>query len=324
MSEHERPDAPEQPTDEEIEEQQRGAARRTALVLTILVLIIAGAAFYYLWNMRLTESATDEPVNVLIVGVADGQADETVEALVLASFHPQRSGIEAVALPVNTALPWTARRSVSSAPNLLAGETLSADVETVDEMDVLRDVYAGGDEDALIDAVQRLLDAPVHNTVHVDFAGFVQLVDLLDGVPVEVQTEVVYRDGQGDVVFQLEPGLHRLNGEEALLYVRYKGDHLQDDSRRVERQWQFAQALVKEARAQFGWPQVQPMLDIAIKHISTDLDIGTLTRLIKIAFDMELHAANMHMLPGEAVDGQWVAEPTAVAALSERIFSNAE
>lgn len=334
MSEHTQPDAEQsQPlTDEEVE-QQRSRARRTGLILVLFMLLVGGAAFYYLWNMRL-EAGNAESINVLLVGVSDEEANEGVEALVVTSFRPHGEGIEALALPVNTSLPWTARVPVVT-PNANAGsaEPDSVDDESLDAAedvvpppepvtDELRDAYAGGNRAALTDAVERLLDVPVHHTVKVDFDGFVELVDLLDGVPVEVQTDVVYRDLEGEELFRLEPGSHRLSGEEALLYVRYKGDHLEDDSRRVARQWQVAEALLAEARTKLGWSEVQKLIGIALNYVTTDLDVVDVTRLLKIAYDLERDGYIMHMLPGYPEEGRWVAEPAAVAALGEQMFHN--
>lgn len=295
-------------TDEQVEEQQRAGARRTAILLALLVLVIAGAAFYYLWDMRGSQLADEETINVLLVGIVDHEVNEHVEALVMTSFNPQSTAVEAVALPVNTVLPWTARAVTVPA---VSGNG-----------DQLRDVYAGGDKAALKSAVERLIGAPVHHTVRVDFSGFVELVDLLDGVSIDVQTEVLYRDVEGNVVFHLEPGLHRLTGPEALLYVRYKGDHLADDSRRVERQWQFVEAVLAEARTKLGWAQVQQLLGIAVNHVATDLDLGDVTRLLQTAFDMELEGHVMHMLPGSAVNGEWLIDADEMVALSERMFHN--
>lgn len=345
-------------TDEQVEEQQRAGARRTAILLGLLVLVIAGAAFYYLWDMRGSQLADEETINVLLVGIVDHEVNENVEALVMASFSPQSTAVEAVALPVNTVLPWTARAVTAAAMSdaamsdgamsddvmsdgavsdgavhddaepgearlVAAGESAGdeADVAHVDG-DQLRDVYAGGDKAALKSAVERLIGAPVHHTVRVDFSGFVELVDLLDGVSIDVQTEVLYRDAEGNVVFHLEPGLHRLTGPEALLYVRYKGDHLADDSRRVERQWQFVEAVLSQARTKLGWAQVQKLLGIAVNHVATDLDLGDVTRLLQTAFDMELEGHVMHMLPGSAVNGEWLIDADEMAALSERMFHN--
>src|SRR5690606_31348296 len=125
-----------------------------------------------------------------------GREEEAVTAAFGAADHPGAGTIAAVALPVDTIL-------------------------TGDEGARLRDAYLNGGPDgaeSLRMAVERLIGAPVHHIVRVEFSGFVELVDLLQGVPVLVDTDIVYRDADGRVVFELTPGLHRLSGEEALLF----------------------------------------------------------------------------------------------------------
>jgi len=312
--------------DPEVEARQRKAAVRTSFFLLLLVFVIAAAAFWYLWNWRAQQLGADRPsfslfglspsgsdasgdgapgsgpdavsaggsVNVLLLG----EDEEAVAAAFVAAFHPDAGTIAAVALPVDTVLPW-------------------------DEGARLRDAYLNGGPggaESLRMAVERLIGAPVHHIVRVEFSGFVELVDLLQGVPVLVDTDIVYRDADGRVVFELTPGLHRLSGEEALLFVRYKGDHLDGETRRVERQLRFVEAVAREVRARFEWGTVQDMLRIVLGSVETDLDLVTLTRLARLAMEAGDDAYAVHVLPGAAGDDGWRVDPGRVTALSEQLF----
>lgn len=289
MSEIER-----QQFDPEVEAKQRKGALRTALVLALIVLAIGAAAFWYLWNMRLTGLGSAESVNVLVLGVSD----DGVEAVFVATFHPETDSVSALAVPIDTRLPW------------------------VEETVHLRDTYGQQGDGDLHPTVERLLAAPVHHSVRVDFSGFVELVDLVRGVPIEVESEIVYRDADGEVVFELHPDVHRLSGEEALLFVRYKGDHLEDESRRLDRQRRFVEALIREARANLSWSSVQDMLQIALNRVTTDLDIVTMTRLAKFVFDADDDAFSLHVLPGHAADDGWIVDQDKLGALSDELFYN--
>lgn len=280
--------------DPEVEAKQRRGALRTALVLALIVLAIGAAAFWYLWNMRLTGLGSVESVNVLVLGVSD----DDVEAVFVATFHPETDSVSALAVPVDTRLPW------------------------LEETVHLRDTYDGRGHGAIHSTVERLVSAPIHHTVRVDFSGFVELVDLVQGVPVEVESDIVYRDADGEVVFALTPDVHRLSGEEALLYVRYKGDHLEDESRRLERQRRFVEALIREARANLGWSTVQDMLQIALNRVTTDLDIVTMTRLAKFVFDAGDDAFTLHVLPGKPTGDGWDVDRDKLGALSAQLFHN--
>lgn len=283
--------------DPEVEAQQRRAALRTLLVLILLTLVIGAAAFWYLWNWR-AEQLGSESVNVLVMGVSD----DDVDALFVTTFHPETdtaaAAVSAMAIPVDTRLPWS------------------------QELIYVRDAYDATDDDALRHIVEELLAAPVHHTVRVDFSGFVELIDLVQGVPIHVDSDVVYRDADGEIVFELQPGLHRLSGEEALLYLRYKGDHLEDETRRVHRQLRFIEAVAREARANLDWRTVQDMLQIVLNRVETDLDLITMTQLARFAFEAGDDAYTVHVLPGAASDEGWVVDQSGLQALSGRLFYN--
>lgn len=236
----------------------------------------------------------EESVNVLALGISD----DAVDAVTVVTFNPQAEIIAAVAVPADTGLG-----------------------DAAGEPRLLRDVYAEEGLRAMVRAVEDILQVPIHHTVQVDFDGFVALVDLLDGVEVDVETEIVYRNGAGETVFQLEPGVHRLTGEEALLYLRYKGDHLEDESRRVQRQWRFLTAVAHQAREKLDWRRVQGMITLAIRHVDTDLDVASATRLLQFAWHVESELA-LHLLPGRAQGGQWVLDPLQVRSLRESLFYN--
>ena len=98
MSEVER-----QQLEPEVEAKQRQGALRTASVLVLIMLVIGAAAFWYLWDVRMTGIGSEESVNVLVLGVSD----DGVDALFVTTFHPKKDTVSAVALPVDTRLPWS-------------------------------------------------------------------------------------------------------------------------------------------------------------------------------------------------------------------------
>jgi len=70
---------------------------------------------------------------------------------------------------------------------------------------------------SLVETISRNFDVPIHNVAVVDFAGFVEVVDELDGIPMWFDQPV--RDiGSGLSI--LEPGCHVLDGSTSLAYVR--------------------------------------------------------------------------------------------------------
>lgn len=93
--------------------------------------------------------------------------------------------------------------------------------------------------EALRQTLEQLLDLPIDAYVLVDFAGFVDLVDALGGVRVTVDRALdggfsPAREGEGPVTIDVEPGVHLLDGHEALAYARDRTGS--SDTERMRRQ----------------------------------------------------------------------------------------
>ena len=93
--------------------------------------------------------------------------------------------------------------------------------------------------EALRQTLEILLGIPIDAYVLVDFAGFVDLVDALGGVRVTVDVSLdsgysPAKEGEDPVRIDVDPGVHVLDGREALAYVRdRKGT---SDNERMRRQ----------------------------------------------------------------------------------------
>jgi len=93
--------------------------------------------------------------------------------------------------------------------------------------------------EALRQTLEVLLGIPIDYYVLVDFAGFVDLVDILGGVEVTIteSMDVAFspaREGEDPVAIEVEPGIHRLDGHQALAYVRNRTGS--SDNERMRRQ----------------------------------------------------------------------------------------
>jgi polyisoprenyl-teichoic acid--peptidoglycan teichoic acid transferase len=81
----------------------------------------------------------------------------------------------------------------------------------------------------------------IQRVVTLDFDAFQELVDLVGGVPVDVERRMKYTDRAAKLVIDLQPGPQLLDGYNAMGFVRYR--HADSDFHRQERQKQFMAAL---------------------------------------------------------------------------------
>ena len=85
----------------------------------------------------------------------------------------------------------------------------------------INSAHSHGGTEATINTVENLLDIPVDYWVKVNFEAFIDLVDAVNGIDIEVPYEFTEQDSK-DVAgaIHLQAGFQHLDGEEALALAR--------------------------------------------------------------------------------------------------------
>ncbi|MEQ8717602.1 MAG: LCP family protein [Acidimicrobiales bacterium] len=141
----------------------------------------------------------------------------------------------------------------------------------------INSALAIGGPEGLVATITDYFDIPIHHYVQVDFAGFREIVDALDGVPLWFENPV--RD-IAKVDFEIsEPGCHVLDGEEALKFARSRSLQTLVDGRwetdgtgdlgRIDRQQRFLVAALKRAVAKGGLTNPSTTLDLVNAGIAS-------------------------------------------------------
>jgi LCP family protein required for cell wall assembly len=87
-------------------------------------------------------------------------------------------------------------------------------------------------------AVEHLLPGvSIDRVVTLDYEAFQRMVNLVGGVSIDVQDRLRYHDEAGGLHIDLQPGPQRLDGYQAMGFVRYR--HGDSDFKRQDRQKQF-------------------------------------------------------------------------------------
>lgn len=170
---------------------------------------------------------------------------------------------------------------------------------------------AYGGPELAVDVVSRLIDQQIDYYVVTNYEGFVKLVDALGGITIYVDKNMHHYDPErgGRFSIDLHKGLQQLDGEKALMYVRYRGDAL-GDINRVDRQQKFLRAVAEEMLKPANIIRI-PVLIPKIKDcIYTNLPFDEMLQLAKLAKDMENIKMVNGTLPGYfASDPYWHVDP---------------
>ncbi|HET8529098.1 MAG TPA: LCP family protein [Gaiellaceae bacterium] len=117
-------------------------------------------------------------------------------------------------------------------------------------------------EQGTLDTIAHLTHIPINFVITVDFHGFKLLVNKLHGVYVDVDHRYYIPPNSGTSAINLEPGYQKLDGGDALAFVRFR--HTDDDITRNARQQLFLDSLKDRLATSFHLTEL-PGLVGAIK-----------------------------------------------------------
>jgi LCP family protein required for cell wall assembly len=117
-------------------------------------------------------------------------------------------------------------------------------------------------EQGTLDTIAHLTNIPINYVITVDFHGFKLLVNKLHGVYVDVDHRYYIPPNSGTSAINLHAGYQKLDGGEALSFVRYR--HTDSDLYRNARQQLFLDALKDRLASSFHLTEI-PSLVGAIK-----------------------------------------------------------
>ena len=251
-------------------------------------------------------------------GMAFGYLQRTVHQLeanapkVVQAVQGQLTHTRSVHDPVNFLILGSDRRR-----NLGAGDTGRSDTlmlvrinpatKSISMLSVPRDLrveipgygsdrinaaYSMGGPSLSVKTFKALTGLPVNHFIDVNFIGFVDIVNYLGGVYVDVDRQYYNNTAYtGYASIDIKAGYQKLNGHDALSFVRYRHDQLGDWGR-VQRQQLFLRELKRQA---FRWGNVTkiPKLLTIVSH-NTISDISSLKQFLSMA-ELVLGANTSHI-----------------------------
>ncbi|WP_103510702.1 LCP family protein [Streptomyces sp. SM13] len=277
--------------------------RWTALAASFLVLVAAGAGWWLYkkldGNITTDTSAAAElkayekerptPVvmdaqNILLIG-SDSRAGDNREygrddggsqrsdTTILLHLAADRKSATAVSLP---------RDLMAEIPSCRTADGK----ETREQFAQFNSAFELGGTACTIRTVEKMTGIRIDHHMVVDFNGFKDMVDAVDGVEICLKQPINDKDAH----LELPAGRQTLNGEEALGYVRARktlGNG--SDTERMERQQQFLGALVNKMQSNgvlLNPTRLYPVLDAATKSLTTDPGLDSLRDLYDLVRGM--------------------------------------
>ena len=302
MSKESRPEPPDSEPKRRARPRRKHTVGRVILVTVVALALIAGlSTVYFIRHLNgniegistggLDEDArpeeiytgNGEPLDILVMGSdsrdcdgcgIDAEGGGGSDTTILVHLSADRSRAYAVSIP---------RDSIVNRPEDGCDSPAATNV-------IWNAAYSVGGPLCTMRQLEENTGIRVEHFIVVDFASFGSMVDAVDGVPVCVPYDIVDKPRQ---IFVPKGNPSRLTGDEALDYVRarYVGDLIQrNDISRIRRQQEFIGALVREvlsAGTLSRLDKVVKFLDAATKSLTTDDEFANVTRLGKVAMQLQ-------------------------------------
>lgn len=146
--------------------------------------------------------------------------------------------------------------------------------------------FESGGTACTIRTVEKMTGIRVDHHMVVDFSGFKNMVNAVDGVEICLKEPI----DDSAAHLKLAAGRQKLNGEQALGYVRArKSIGNGSDTERMDRQQQFLGALVNKVQSNgvlLNPTRLYPVLDAATKSLTTDPGLDSLKDLYDLVRGM--------------------------------------
>jgi len=263
-----------------------------AVGLLLLVILVAGTAFYISLQTRMTISPPPaslttpaplptEPFNIVIFGSDTRDPNERARAdtIMLAHINPLNNEMWMVSIPRDTRadLPDRGASRINAA-------------------------YAIGGSDLAIQAVRDVTGQDVHYFITLNFWGFEDIVDAMDGI--EIYVPFAIDDPQGDITpdmsaSQIDPGLQTLDGAHALTFVRHRDGFPDGDFGRMRAQQDFLRAMGAQLTDTPVW-RLPLVANAFADNTTTNLRPLELAMVARAMYGVD--SDNMHLT---TLPGQW-------------------
>jgi len=253
------------------------------------------------------EDITELPgINVLMMGVDEREDDKSqrTDTMILANVNNKDNRISLLSIPRDTKvyLPGYGINKVNAAN------------------------YYGGPEMAM-QVVSDLTGVSVDYYMTTNFNGFKDIVDALGGVTVDVDKNMYHSERAygGEYNINLQKGVQKLDGSQALMFARYRNDELGDITR-TQRQLKLLSAIGDEAMKPATVTKLPKLVPGIYNNVDTNMGTKQLLAMAKAAKNLENLQMATQTLPGWFLDengvSYWYVDPDNAREVTMALFED--
>ena len=195
----------------------------------------------------------EDNVSILFIGVDDSESrgqgadNSRSDALILATLNNKTKTVKTLSIPRDSyvQIPYKGFK------------------------DKINHAHAYGGTPATIETVEELLDIPVDYYVRMNFNAFIDVVNALGGIEIDVPYSFVELDEFENPVIKLEKGLQKLDGSQALALARTR--KYDSDIERGKRQQEILKAIAIQAAKPSSILKYDDVIDAVADNMKTNM-----------------------------------------------------
>lgn len=241
--------------------------------------------------------ADEKPFSILLMGVDTGSAERTSkwegnsDSMILVTINPKTKKTTMTSLERDILIKLSGPKN---------NDQTGYDAK-------LNAAYAAGGAKMAIMTVQDMLDITIDKYVQINMKGLVQLVDAVGGITVTNHFDfpISIEEHEPEFTASVEPGRHKINGEQALVYSRMRYDDPDGDYGRQKRQREVISKVLKKILALDSVSKYRKILSAVSKNMQTNIEISSSTIPNLLGYSDALKNVKTYQLKGESatIDG---------------------
>ncbi len=170
-------------------------------------------------------------------------------------------------------------------------------------------------EEILIKEIKKMTNLPIHYFMTVDFDGFKDIINAVDGIDFNVPYDMNYDDPVQNLHIHLRAGQQHLDGQGAHDFVRFRhnndgsapGEYVLGDEGREYWQQEFLKELLKQKCNAKYISKISDLFKAVKENVRTNYTMKDLLKHMGIIKTLDINNVGSYQIPGESVysDGVW-------------------
>lgn len=210
-------------------------------------------------------SVKDRPLTLLLMGL-DSRPQEgslNTDVIMVAALNPDLQAGTVVSVPRDTyigpSMGLHGNKANAFYPNFVVNDPGKADSS-------IKKLFG------------EQFGIPIDYMVTINFKGFEEIIDAVDGVTVDVDMNMRYVDDEDGTNIDLKQGVQKLSGKQALDFVRYRKSNMgtaeSSDFARNERQQKVVAELLDKLKGPTGLLKLNEIVAAIGGNLKTDMPKG--------------------------------------------------